>query len=63
VRRGRGPPAKKRVLLNYDDHDDQMGIITAQLRRIYGGESSVAECVTEMKRLLDARLKEVQAGR
>jgi multiple sugar transport system substrate-binding protein len=54
------PEVQKRVLPTYDD---QMAIITGQLKRFYGGESSVAECVSEMKRLLDARLKEVQAGR
>jgi hypothetical protein len=54
------PEVQRRVLPTYDD---QMAIITGQLKRFYGGESSVAECVAEMKRLLDARLKEVQSGR
>jgi ABC-type glycerol-3-phosphate transport system substrate-binding protein len=53
------PEVQKRVLPTYDD---QMAIITAQLKRFYGGESSVVECVAEMKRLLDARLREVQAS-
>jgi multiple sugar transport system substrate-binding protein len=54
------PEVQRRVLPTYDD---QMAIITAQLKRFYAGESGVVECVTEMKRLLDARLKEVQSGR
>ncbi len=43
-------------------YDDQMGIITAQLKRFYNGEIGLDECVNEMKRLLDARLREVQAS-
>jgi multiple sugar transport system substrate-binding protein len=54
------PEVQRRVLPTYDD---QTAIISGQLKRFYAGESGVVECVTEMKRLLDARLKEVQAGR
>ena len=53
------PEVQKRVLPSYDD---QMAIISAQLKRFYAGEIAVVECVAEMKRLLDARLREVQAA-
>ncbi|MGH2353681.1 MAG: ABC transporter substrate-binding protein [Chloroflexota bacterium] len=54
------PPAvATRVLPSYDD---QMAIISEQLQRFYAGEISVVECVNQMKRLLDARLREVQAA-
>lgn len=49
----------QRLLPSYDD---QMGIITAQLRRFYTGEIGINECVEEMKRLLDARLQAVRAA-
>lgn len=51
--------AAMRLLPSYDD---QMGIISTQLKRFYGGEIGIDECVNEMKRLLDARLREVQAA-
>ncbi len=51
--------AVQRLLPSYDD---QMGIITTQLRRFYSGEIGINECVEEMKRLLDARLQAVRAS-
>ncbi|HEX2036369.1 MAG TPA: sugar ABC transporter substrate-binding protein [Chloroflexota bacterium] len=54
------PEVQRRVLPTYDD---QMAIISGELKRFYAGESGIAECVSEMKRLLDARLREVQGAR
>ena len=51
------PTITSRVLPTYDD---QMKIITDQLKPFYAGQTAVGAAVSEMERLLDAALKQAQ---